>query len=50
MKSIATKRKLLSNLETNCHFNPSDSQRIQLRNATRVELNELICQEEMYWH
>ncbi|XP_075654705.1 uncharacterized protein LOC142624853 [Castanea sativa] len=49
-KSIAAKRKLLSSLESDCHLIPADSHRIQLRNATRAELNELICQEEAYWH
>lgn len=49
-KSIAAKRKLLSSFERDCHDNPSDFSRIQLRNATRVELNELICQEEASWH
>lgn len=33
-----------------CHSNPSNSFRIQLRNATRAEFNELVCQEEAYWH
>lgn len=49
-KSIAAKKKLLSSLEMDCHFNPSNSFRFQLRNATRVELNELIYQEKAYWH
>ena len=49
-KSIAAKRKLLSSLEMDCHSNPSNSFRIQLRNATRAEFNELVCQEEAYWH
>lgn len=49
-KSIAAKRKLLSSLEMDCHSNPSNSFRIQLRNATRAEFNELVCQEKAYWH
>ncbi|XP_075649884.1 uncharacterized protein LOC142620397 [Castanea sativa] len=49
-KSIATKKKLLSSLEKECHDNPSNFSRIQLRNATKAKLNELIYQEEVYWH
>ena len=49
-QSISAKRNLLTSLEMDC---PSDSANQQLshaRNVTKTKLNELIAQENTYWH
>ena len=43
--SISTKRKLLANMELECHSNPANQQL-----SIRLELNELVAQENNYWH
>ena len=48
--SISTKRKLLANMELECHSNPANQQLSLARNAIRLELNELVAQENTYWH
>ena len=44
------KRYILANLEMECQAEPSNQQLSQRRNSTRAELNELIAQENIYWH
>ena len=48
--SINTKRGLLTNLELECHSDPANQQLSHARNAIRLELNELLAQENTYWH
>ena len=50
IKSIEVKRYLLAILETECQAKPSNQLLPQRRNSTRAELNELIAQENIYWH
>ena len=50
IQSINTKRGLLTSLELECHSNPSNQQLSNVRNAIRLELNELVAQENTYWH
>ena len=48
--SISEKGNLLTSLELECQANPFNQQLSYARNAVRDELNELIAQENMYWH
>ena len=48
--SIYKKRNLLSGLELECQAEPFNQQLSYVRNVVRDELNELIAQENMYWH
>ena len=50
IRSINTKRELLTNLELECHLDPANQQLSHARNAIRLELNELLAQENSYWH
>ena len=50
ISSISTKRKLLANMELECHSDPTNQQLSLARNAIRLELNELMAQENTYWH
>nr|POF22758.1 hypothetical protein CFP56_09735 [Quercus suber] len=49
IQSINTKRGLLTNLELECHLDPSNQHLSNARNAIRSELNELVAQENTYW-
>ena len=48
--SISKKRNLLFGLELECQAEPFNQQLSYDRNVVRDELNELIAQENMYWH
>lgn len=41
---------LLTHLELECQSKPSNQQLSNAQNAIREELNELIAQENTYWH
>ena len=50
IRSINTKRELLINLELQCHSDPANQQLSNATDAIRLELKELVDQENTYWH
>ena len=50
IQSILEERNLLTSLELECQSKPSNQQLSYARNAIKDELNELIAQENTYWH